>query len=555
MKFLVLILQLSFLTSAFNQGFTIQACNKPDASQGPEVKPGEMLVQFSGNIQNLCNNTDRAGCQLHLIQTVAEDWNIYLVGFDPKKTSPEAALQLVLTIPGVQHAQFNHRAPDRDLEPNDANWSLQDDMTLIKAPTAWDASTGGLTPAGDTIVIAVLEKGILFSHPDLAPNHWHNWGEIPNNQIDDDNNGYVDDYDGWNPRTLDDNNGISQTSTGNHGTGVSGIMGAAGNNTIGISGVNWNVKLMGLYNVEYENEIIAAYQYVNKMRKTYNSSNGQKGAFVVATNASFGIDFAKPEDHPLWCAVYDSLGQNGILSVAATSNQNVNVDVEGDMPTRCTSEFLVTVTNITKLAVKAPSTGYGATSIDLGAPGTDTYTTSNNGLNSPGYGKLGGTSSATPHVSGSVGLLYSFKCTVFTSDALTNPVSCLRRVRDAILQNTEPNTTLQSITTTGGHLNLSRSLDAVRDICDGIVGVLDILEVRTTTDGNILDVFYQTPNFETYNFRVFNMLGQLMYEKKLEPEEFQANHYTFDVSNLPAGIYVMAINKGRNVTSRKFRKI
>src|SRR5690606_35239994 len=98
-----------------------------------------------------------------------------------------------------------------------------DDMTLIGAPEAWDITTGGLSPANDTIVVAVLEKGALLSHPDLAPNRWHNWAEIPGNGLDDDNNGYVDDFGGWDAR-----NGGDNTGTNNHGTAVNGIIGARG---------------------------------------------------------------------------------------------------------------------------------------------------------------------------------------------------------------------------------------------------------------------------------------------------------------------------------------
>jgi hypothetical protein len=424
-------------------------------------------------------------------------------------------------------------------------------MDLIGAPDAWEASTGGLTLNGDTIVVAILEKGALLSHPDLAPNRWYNIHEIPNNDIDDDQNGYIDDYTGWNPRTESDNPG----NLGNHGTAVNGIVGAKGNNLQGVTGVSWDVKLMNLANVEYVDEIIAAYEYVWKARRTYNETNGQKGAFIVAANSSFGIDFADAEDYPLWCAVYDSLGKVGVLGIAATSNQNVDVDMVGDMPTTCTSEFMIAVNNVNKLGSKAPSTGTGPVSVDLGAPGEGTYTTANFGTNNPGYGTLGGTSAATPHVSGSVALLYSMQCDVLTSDAITNPSGCARRVRDIILQNVTPEETLQGLTVTGGYLNLASSVNAVRSLCEASVGPLDILEVRSDRSANQFTFFYQTPTFVEHTFRIFNMLGQLMHEEAVFPNQFAANSFVYDANILPAGVYVVTLNRGKDVTSTKILKI
>jgi len=552
MRNFVLVLLWGISLPLFAQTYSANNAATPDGNTPSSIKAGELIIQTDGTNPTNMEALNRTGSMVLWVKPIAIDWNMYLVGYDNNQISADLALEQIRQIRGIVNVQYNHRALDRDIEPNDPSWLSQDDMTLIEAPKAWSASTGGLTPAGDTIVVAVLEKGILFSHPDLVGNRWYNYQEIPSNGVDDDNNGYIDDFAGWNPRTKKDDTGTN----GTHGTGVTGIIGATGNNGIGVTGVNWNVKMMSIANVEYEDEIIAGYNYVNKMRKLYNSSQGKKGAFVVVTNASFGIDNAQPEAHPLWCAVYDSLGKNGVLNIGATSNANVNVEVSGDMPTRCTSEYLIAVNNITKLGVKAPATGYGKNSIDLGAPGTDTYTTANIGSSTPipSYGKLGGTSAATPHVTGAVGLLYSFDCNTFTSDARTDPAACARRVRDAILLNTEPEPTLANITTTGGYLNLSRALDSVIKLCEGVVGTLQILKVNTQPDGQKITVFYQTPTFDTYTLRVFNMLGQQLHEQSLYPQQFQANFVEINLKELPAGMYVLNINKGKNMVARKFPK-
>jgi subtilisin family serine protease len=146
-------------------------------------------------------------------------------------------------------------------------------------------TTGGLTVQGDTIVVAVIDCGADITHEDL--NFWKNYLEIPGNGIDDDTNGYVDDFDGWN----------AQSQTGvitscSHGTHVSGIIGAIGNNTTGVVGVNWNVKIMPVQpSSTNEALVVAAYTYVYNMRRLYNQTNGAKGAFIVATNSSFGVNF------------------------------------------------------------------------------------------------------------------------------------------------------------------------------------------------------------------------------------------------------------------------
>lgn len=523
----------------------------------PERRPGELIIQLEPGttLQAALSELNREGAGVYsLKKALARDWNIYLLQVNATEEEESKWLALARRAPSIHSAQWNYKVQDRSLEPNDTDWWKQGDMTLINAPEVWETSTGGNTPNGDTIVVAVLEKGALLTHPDLAPNRWWNWHEIPGNQVDDDGNGYTDDFGGWNPQTQADDLGTKAF----HGTAVCGIIGAKGNNNLGVTGVNWTVKLMNISGMDFESEIIQGYEYVGNMRRIYNQTNGAKGAFVVSTNASFGFDFERAEDHPIWCALYDSLGKVGILSVGATINSNVDVDVQGDMPTTCPSEYLIAVTNITKSAVKVQGAGYGSVSIDLGAPGTDSYSTYSTGPNNetPTYNAIGGCSAAAPHVTGGIALLYSLDCVTFTSDALTNPVACARRVRDAILNNVEPNTTLAGITTTGGHLDLGNSLEGVRKLCQGAtVGPLEFVRVNTLQNGEKMRVFYQTPNFQPYNFRIFNMLGQQLYETKLYPQQFDENYVDFDISNLPKGVYVMSIGRGNAIKSRKFPKI
>ena len=523
------------------------------SGQNTERRSGEMLLQLTADagIETVLTELSRAsGTKVALKTTVAPEWRIYLLGFEASAAQPDALLAAARRLPGVGAAQWNQRVYERNTIPNDPSWNLQDDMDLIGMPAAWDVSTGGVTPAGDTVVVAVLEKGALLEHPDLAQNIWYNRGEIPGNGLDDDGNGYTDDYRGWNPRTGDDSPG----SIGSHGTSVNGIIGARGNNLTGVTGVNWTVKLMNLSNVEYEDEIIAGYNYVAQMRRLYNTSNGARGAFVVGTNASFGINNERAADHPLWCAVYDSLGKVGVLSVGATANNDVNVDTEGDMPSTCPSEYLIIVNNVDKFDKKAITTGYGKIHVDLGAPGQGTYTIRSEGTQ-PKYGAFDGTSAATPHVTGAVGLLYTLDCATFTADALTQPAACARRMRDVILQNVSPNTTLQDITSTGGRLDVASATKAVQDLCGGApTGPLAIQWVRPNPVENLLRVRYQTPGYNPYRFRIYNILGQQLYEETVTPDPFSQNIWEFDASQLPKGVYVVSFGRNDVVRSEKFVK-
>ncbi len=519
-------------------------------SQKNERRTGEILVHLAKDypISNFLKNIETAkGQPFSLLESPAPDWNIHLIKFDEKNGSTDQWLYFFRGQTGVVEAQLNFKTDSRDTEPNDADFWRQWDMKLIGAPKAWDNATGGVTAQGDTIVIAVLEKGADFTHPDLAPNQYFNWKETVGNAKDDDGNGYTDDFAGWNPRTKDDDPG--QTSS--HGTGVHGIIGAVGNNSAGVAGINWHVKLMHLGNVEYESEIIAAYNYVAKMRKLYNQTAGNQGAFVVATNASFGIDNEFADQHEVWCAVYDSLGKVGVLSVGATANQNVDVDKVGDMPTTCSSEYLITVTNLDKTDKKVNGSGYGKKYVDLAAPGQDTYTTTLNG----GFSTLGGTSAATPHVTGSIGLLYSLGCETIAADSKSNPTACARRFRDLIFSSISKNSTLTE-TVTGGRLDLGGAMENAVEYCGGSSGPMEIFKV-TPSFGRVdkVSVSFETPDYATYTFRIFNTLGQLMWEEKVVPEPFGQKIWYFNPFNWAAGMYFITLNRGRKQVVEKFLKL
>ena len=438
------------------------------ANEAP-FREGELIIQIKKQINIKSLQNDFASIGLKPVKVLSKRMNIWLFRYDVQRALSSTALNNVLSRPEVINAQLNHYVKLRETIPNDPKFANQWDKyntgqnggTLgadIDAPEAWDFATGGVTQQGDTIVVAIIDEGFDLTHSDL--DFWKNKYEIPNDSIDNDNNGYIDDYDGWN--AYDSNGNIPSSD---HGTHVSGIAAAIGNNDKGVSGVNWDAKIMPIAGAgEEESVVIEAYGYVLEMRAKYNETNGDSGAFVVVTNSSFGVDRGDPADYPIWCAMYDSMGAQGILSCAATANANWDIDVIGDMPTACPSDWLISVTNTTNTDAKNGAAAYGATTIDLGAPGTSVYST----LPGDSYGIKTGTSMATPNVAGAVALLFSAASSSLIRNYKKNPGPMALLFKDWILSGADSIPSLQGITVTGGRLNAYNSVLLVQTYPDSL---------------------------------------------------------------------------------------
>lgn len=492
--------------ASFCIGFNLLSIAQEEHPAGSYV-PGEVLVQVgnSAHVSEIVSSMkiiNGVETSFEVGYEVSRPTNIWLFKFNDQIISHDEILIALNKNQFVLVAQNNHYVQNRATTPNDPSFASQwhhvnSNDKDIDSDLAWDVTTGGTTMNGDEIVVCVIEGGGAdWDHPDLLANHWVNTAEIPGNSIDDDGNGYVDDYNGWNS-----GNNTDVIAPGSHGTQVSGMIGAVGNNSNNVAGANWDVKIMqvDMSGTLSEANVIAAYTYPLSMRQLYTSSGGTEGAFVVATNASWGIDNANPASYPLWCNFYNTLGQNGILNCGATANNNVNIDVVGDMPTACSSPYMISVTATNNNDVRTFS-GYGQTTIDLGAPGQSVVTTSNGG----GNGATSGTSFASPLTAGVIALLYSAPCQDLADLAMSDPQAAADLVRTALLDGVDPVSNLTTETVTGGRLNANNSLQLILGgcgvpTCDMTVSSSSVAATcNTSCDGEI--TITPTGGTGTYTF-------------------------------------------------------
>ena len=468
--------------------------------------PGELIVQLGEDVD--AGKWMYAHGELTGLKALGKSSNIYRFTYDHGSTAGDQLLARIRRDYAVVVAQYNHRLRPRR-RPNDTryddlwrfnNVGQYDDGTPgadMNIEPAWDVTTGGSTINGDRIVVAVLDDGADLDHEDLIDNLWVNAGEIPNNGLDDDGNGYVDDYNGYDSEQ-DDGNPEAGSSDG-HGTPVAGIIGARGNNRLGVTGVNWDVDLMIIRNgfISSEAEVLQSYGYALDQRRLYDATGGQEGAYVVATNASWGRAYGNPEDSPIWCGLYDELGRAGIINVGAVENANIDVDLLGDLPTNCPSDYLIGVTNLDTRGNKVRNAAFGAQSIDLGAHGQDALTT---GLGNT-YIRFPGTSSATPQVTGAAALLYAAPCEAFGELLVADPAAAARYIRRILLESARPNVDLAGRTTTGGQLDVGAAMALLMSECDRCFEPTDFVVAPVVGSAAALSVTYNTTESTTVTLR------------------------------------------------------
>lgn len=468
----------------------------------PPSTPGEILVQFAAGISEATRAEVIASVGGQTIEVVRGDLpgqtDGHLLRVElPQAVTEEQAIELLSPRAEVEFAERNWTV-SVEAVANDSGytsgslWGMYGDATTPKnafgsqAGEAWAAGATGSTK----VVVGVVDTGIAYTHADLFQNVWLNQREIPlsfrskladvdgdalitfrdlnnalnatyvkdlngnaridagdllndtrwENGVDDDANGYLDDLIGWdfvnNDNDPFDDNG--------HGTHVSGTIGAKGGNGIGVAGVAWDVQIVGLKFLSASGS--GALSNAVKAIDYYTAASiNAVGQDFVATNNSWG---GGGYSSAMQGAI-DRAAKEGILFVAAAGNSAVNTDTTGNFPSNYSTlasagyEAVISVAAITSAGALASFSNFGATTVDLGAPGAGIYSTLANG----GYGTFSGTSMAAPHVTGAIALY-----------AAQNAGATASEMRDALLGSVTATSSLAGRTVTGGRLDAEAML-------------------------------------------------------------------------------------------------
>jgi subtilisin family serine protease len=414
------------------------------AQSGPQFIPDEMLVKFRPGTSAADKANARGLARANVVEVVTTPL---------MKAQGTGDLELVRLPPGLTVASAMGRVKGHfAVEYAEPNWVYYHDATSndpyvtggqlwgmtgtfgSQASTAWTNNKLGST----NVYIGIIDEGYMYTHPDLAANAGVNPGEVAGNGRDDDGNGYVDDVNGWD---FDGNNNTVFDGAGDdHGTHVAGTIGAKGGNGAGVAGVVWNVKLLSAKFLGRRGgttaNAIKAVDYFTDLKT-------RQGLNIVATNNSWG---GGGFSQALQDAI-DRANAKGILFVAAAGNDGTNNDTAAHYPGNYPNANIIAVASITSTGALSSFSNYGATSVDIGAPGSAIWSTvpvSSKGLVVPGYASYSGTSMATPHVTGAVALYASL-----------NPGASATSIKTAILGSASPTASLSGKCVTGGRLNVS----------------------------------------------------------------------------------------------------
>ncbi len=422
-----------------------------DSIAGAKFAPGRLIVRFTDSATDAQKAEVVAGYQATVAKQLRLINGAVVELPAPKGLDQNAAESYVLKAaaawsahPAVLYAEPDYVVEALETIPNDPMfsdlWGMHNTGQTggtadadIDAPEAWDFFTGS-----STVVIAGIDTGIDYNHEDLAANMWVNPGEVPGDGIDNDGNGYIDDIYGIDAY----NNDSDPMDDADHGSHTAGTFGAVGNNGIGVAGVNWDVEIMALKFLGAggggsTSGAIASIDYITMMKTDY-------GVNVVASNNSWG---GGGFSQALMDAI-EASNDAGIMFVAAAGNFSQDNDVSPFYPATYDLDGIISVAATEENDLKAGFSHWGATTVDLGAPGVGTLSTFPNNR----YGYMSGTSMASPHVAGAVGMLMAY-----------SPQSTLAEVKAAILDASDPLASLEGITVSGGRLNVNNSLALMGD--------------------------------------------------------------------------------------------
>ncbi len=403
------------------------------APDSPHFSPDTLIVRFRSDARRSAIDQLLRTLDATVVDrlTIVGLYSIRL----PATITPSLAMSylqssnLVADVEQDQYAYALRLPNDPDLSKQ---WSLHTPQSIvlddadIDAAEAWDEHTGS-----KRVAVMVIDTGIDTDHPDLAPNLWVNRSEVAGNNRDDDGNGYVDDVNGLDaisfapPFSVEDDNG--------HGTHVSGIIAAAGNNGEGIVGVTWAAEIVTCKFLDSQGvgslfSAIRCFEYGIKLRRG--------GLNLVATNNSWGN---RGGGSPILADVIRMATAAGITTVAAAGNSAEDVDIQPVYPAAFDDPGIIAVAAHDQTGALAYFSSFGAARVDLSAPGVSVYSTYPDGR----YASASGTSMAAPHVTGALALISSAR-----------PELSAAEVRAFLLANVTPDVRHAGKTASSGRLHL-----------------------------------------------------------------------------------------------------
>lgn len=377
----------------------------------------------------------------HILKDRLQQWQV-------PQSQLEGLLQQLNNDPSVEFAEPNHLVYIDEYEQTNLTEELPTDPSFnklwglhntgqtrgsndadIDAPEAWKITTGS-----KDIVVGVIDTGIDYTHPDLIDNMWVNPNEVPGDNIDNDNNGYVDDIYGINTATgtgdpMDDHS---------HGTHVAGTIGASANNGIGIVGVNHQTSMIGCKFIKSSGsgsigDAIKCLDYFIDLKLN--------GTDVRLTNNSWG---GGSQSDAMVAALQRS-HEAGLLFVSSAGNAGDNNDDAPHYPSSYEDDSVLSVASTTHVDSKSGFSNYGKTSVDLGAPGSSIYST----MPDNGYASKSGTSMASPHAAGVAALILA-----------SNPGLSPTEVKAIMMETGDALNALADNTVSGRRINVANAIDA-----------------------------------------------------------------------------------------------
>lgn len=430
---------------------------------------------------------------------------------------------LITGFSSLQFIEYAEKAPLYYLSftPNDLNTSQQYALDVIQAEEAWEINKGSAD-----VVVAIVDNGVNINHEDIQPNRWLNTGEIANNGIDDDLNGYTDDLYGWDAADSDNDPTPPAGGPGPfvHGSHCAGIASAKTNNGVGIASIGYNVSIMGVKATRDNSDgktLSAAYEGVD---------------YAISAGANvISMSFGSSGGFLTWDILINQAQSRGIFMVAAAGNDDSDSEF---YPAAYPYVFSVGATDPNDN--KASFSNYGST-IDVMAPGLNIYSTYFQ-TNST-YGNLSGTSMSTPLVAGLAGLLLSYDSSISVADLK----AFLRDGCDNI--DAQNPTYINDIGS--GRINAFKSLQ--------LAAGLTLEEIDTD---NFNFVLYPNPSSDFVNFKpnqalpkpstitLYDMQGKIALEQEVGIV-FAGGKQKVDVKNLKQGLYFFRFQLDDFVETRK----